>query len=295
MKLPVTEIQRFCMHDGAGIRTVVFFKGCPLRCQWCHNPETQELGQEMLYYKDKCISCGGCASVCPEEAHSVSDIHHFDRTKCVSCEMCSKVCPSGAMTPAKRDMSIEEIFAEIERDRAFYGTNGGVTLSGGEPLIHGEGIVALLKLCKENNISTAIETCGYVSPDILKRIAPYTDCFLWDIKDTDSERHRRYTGVPNERIIENLLLVDGLGVKSVMRCIIVRGVNDDEAHTIALAGLFARLSNCECIELIPYHAYGGSKMLPLGKADNGKHEWIPTDGELLQMRSTLASLGIKVK
>lgn len=295
MKLPVTEIQRFCMHDGAGVRTVVFLKGCPLRCEWCHNPETQKIEQEILYYKDKCISCGGCEAVCPNHAHAALGVHCFDRSKCAACEKCSDVCPAEALVPAKRDMSIEEIFAEIERDRAFYGKNGGVTLSGGEPLIHGAGVVDLLRLCKENNISTAIETCGYVNPDALKSVIPYTDCFLWDIKDTDPERHRRYTGVSNERIIENLLLADGLGANTVMRCIVVKGVNSDEAHAIALAELWGRLSACEYLELIPYHAYGSSKMLPLGKEDNGRQEWIPTAQDIEKMRDVLTSRGVRLK
>ena len=295
MKLPVTEIQRFCMHDGPGVRTVVFFKGCPLRCEWCHNPETQKIGQEILYYNGKCISCGLCVATCPNNAHSVLDIHSFDRSRCALCETCAKACPAEALVPAKRDMSVEEIFAEIERDRAFYGKDGGVTLSGGEPLIHGEGIIALLKLCRENNISTAIETCGYVSADTLKKVIPYVDCFLWDIKDTDSARHKKHTGVPNESIIENLLLADRLGARTVLRCIVVRGVNANEAHAEALADLFGKLSNCEYIELIPYHAYGGSKMLPLGKTDNGNREWIPTEDEMTQMRDILSSHGIRVK
>ena len=295
MKLPVTEIQRFCMHDGDGVRTVVFLKGCPLRCKWCHNPETQKAEQEMLYYSAKCIACGACELICHNGAHSFTDHHCYDRSLCISCEKCAKACPTEAIAPAMREKYVDEIVREIERDMAFYGDNGGVTLSGGEPLIHGEAAIELLKKCKEKNISTAVETCGYISSDNLREAIKYTDLFLWDIKDTNNERHKEYTGVSNQRIIENLLLADSLGAKTVMRCIIVNGVNTDAAHIEALAALWQRLSNCRYIELIPYHAYGGSKMLSLGKEDNGRKEWIPEHNQIEEIKKKFRPLGVTLK
>ena len=295
MRLPVTEIQRFCMHDGDGVRTVVFLKGCPLRCKWCHNPETQKAEQEMLYYSSKCIGCGACEIACSNGAHSFSDHHHYDRTLCITCGKCAEACPTEAISPAMSEKIIDEIVSAVERDMAFYGNNGGITLSGGEPLIHGKTVIELLKKCKEKNISTAVETCGYVSTDILKEAIKYTDLFLWDVKDTNDERHKEYTGVSNQGIIENLLLADSLGAKTVMRCIIVNGVNADLAHIESLAELWHKLSGCRYIELIPYHAYGGSKMLPLGKEDNGNREWIPAKEQIEHIKAVLRSRGVALK
>ena len=295
MSLPVTEIQRFCMHDGDGIRTVVFFKGCPLRCAWCHNPETQTERQEILYYSSKCIGCGACANICRNGAHIFSDIHSFSRDLCLSCEACVGVCPTDALVAAMTHKTIEEIISVVEHDISFYGKDGGITLSGGEPLIHGEKVIELLAECKKKGISTAVETCGQISSDILKEAVGYTDLFLWDIKDTNEERHKKYTGASNKRIIENLLLADSLGAKSVMRCIMVNGVNTDSSHIEALAELWHKLSNCRYIELIPYHAYGGSKMLPLGREDNGRKDWIPDSDTIEKIKGILLSLGAKVK
>ena len=193
------------------------------------------------------------------------------------------------------EKTIDEIVSAVERDLAFYGNNGGITLSGGEPLIHGNAAIELLKKCKEKNISTAVETCGYISSDILREAIKYTDLFLWDIKDTDDERHKKYTGVSNKKIVENLLLADSLGAKTVMRCIIVNGVNTDRTHIEALAALWQRLSNCRYVELLPYHAYGGSKMLPLGKDDNGHREWIPDKKQIEKIKNELRSYGVLLK
>ena len=144
MTLPVAEIQRFCMHDGPGVRTVVFFKGCPLRCAWCHNPEMQKAGQEILFYPQKCIFCGACVSACPTGAQIIHPERRFERDKCVACGLCAEVCCTNALAPAARDMTVEEILFAVMKDKAFYGEAGGVTLSGGEPLLHGEGSIRLL-------------------------------------------------------------------------------------------------------------------------------------------------------
>ena len=185
-------------------------------------------------------------------------------------------------------MTTEEILAEVEKDRAFYGKDGGVTLSGGEPLFHGERAVALLKACKSRGLTTAVETCGYVAEEILQSAIPYTDLFLWDIKDTDGARHQKYTGVSNEPILQNLALANEMGARIRLRCILVNGVNTDETHYRRVAELAQSLLHCEGIDAIPYHAYGGTKATLLGGADNGKREWIPTEEQIAVAKAVWA-------
>ena len=169
LNLNVTEIQRFCMHDGPGVRTTVFLKGCPLNCKWCHNPETKKAKSELLFYKNKCILCGECVLACKTFAQSVTDDIKINRLKCVSCFNCVKNCPTGALSKSGESMAIDEILSVVKKDKAFYGEKGGVTLSGGEPFMQGEGVVELLDKCKQNGISTAVETCGYVDFKILEK------------------------------------------------------------------------------------------------------------------------------
>ncbi len=294
MKLKVTEIQRFCMHDGPGLRTTVFLKGCPLRCAWCHNPETQKNGTELLFYPNKCIGCGGCVNSCPRSVHEINEQHAIDREKCTLCAECANSCPTGALEICGEDMSIEKILSAAKKDRAFYGENGGITLSGGEPFAQKEATVALLKACKERGLHTVIETCGYVDTDILRAAVPFVDLFLWDIKDTDDERHKKYTGASNKKILENLTVADASGARTRLRCILVNGINTDQAHYRGIAEITASLSNCEGVELIPYHAYAGTKAVFIGGEDNGRKDWIPTDGQLEQAKLILKDLDIRV-
>lgn len=272
--LRVAEIQRFCMHDGPGVRTTVFFKGCPLRCVWCHNPEMQKSEQELMFFGNKCISCRLCASC---SAHSFDGgKHSIDREKCVLCGKCADLCPTTALQICGRDMTVDEIVREVKKDVAFYGTNGGVTLSGGEPLAQA-GVVDLLRAFKSDGINTAIETCGFYD---VSAVLPYTDLFLWDIKDTDPARHEKYTGVSNGRILENLFAADEKGAKTRLRCIITRGVNANVDHYKRVNEIMGKLKNCTGADILPYHAYGGSKATSLGLPDNGDPAYIPTDDEI---------------
>lgn len=291
--LTVTEIQRFCMHDGPGVRTTVFLKGCPLRCKWCHNPETQRAERELFFYEQKCISCGACADACTHGAHRLDGGHILDRERCAACFACADACPTGALSVCGREMTVEEICAAVERDRAFYGGTGGVTLSGGEPLCQ-RAAVELLRACRMRGISTAVETCGHVSLEVLCDAIKYTDLLLWDIKDTDSERHKKHTSVYNEKIMSNLKEADRRGAKTRLRCIIVNGVNTDERHYERLAQLALSLCGCEGVELLPYHAYGGSKAVLIGGEDNGNAEWIPTSKQISEAKEFLRLRGVTV-
>lgn len=285
---PVTKIQKFCTHDGPGIRTTVFFKGCPLRCQWCHNPETCHARHEFFFNQNQCILCGACEKTCPTGVHAFrDDAHTLLIDRCKRCMQCTEVCPTGALEKCQTLMTAEEILEEVLKDRAFYGKTGGVTLSGGEPIFHGEETLRLLALCKQNNLHTALETCGYFSPNLLSSLVAYTDLFLWDVKDTCPERHKRYTGADMEPIVHNLLLADSMHANTILRCIMVKGINMDEQHYAGIAALYQKLKHCMGVELTPYHTYGDSKLMQLGHPSNAHPEWIPDEASLRLARKYL--------
>lgn len=263
----IFNIQKFCINDGPGIRTTVFFKGCPLNCLWCHNPESKLTRQELYYDAAKCIGCGSCVAVCPNQRHSVTELGHvFDRSGCVVCGNCAERCPAGAMELTGREASVEEILAEVEKDAVFYrNSGGGMTVSGGEPMLQFDFVLELLREAKKRGLHTAMETCGYAPAEQYQTIAPYVDLFLFDYKLTDAALHKQYTGVSNQKILENLKMLDALGAKTVLRCPIIPGINDTEDHFAGIAATAESLQHVQGVEVEPYHPLGAGKAALLGK------------------------------
>ncbi len=276
------------MHDGPGVRTTVFLAGCPLSCAWCHNPEMRPASPLLLFFRRKCVSCGACAAVCPAGVHTVANGEHkIDRASCTACGACVGACPAEALAFSFRRMSVGEIMSVVLRDRAFYGERGGMTLSGGEPLAQPRGAMALLRACREAGISTAVETCGHFDPAILPELVPLVDTFLWDVKDTDGERHRRFTGVGNELILENLRRADALGAAIRLRCILVAGVNDGDDRLAATSRLRDSLAGCVGVDVLPYHSFGDAKAEFAGLPRDAHPEWIPGEDAVRHARKSL--------
>lgn len=275
MKAKIFEIKRFAVHDGNGIRTTVFFKGCPLKCVWCHNPEGIDFSPELAYYESKCIGCGECVSVCPEGAHGIfRNGHTIDREKCVGCGKCADVCIGNALTFYGREMSVSEVMAKLLEDREFYeNSGGGVTLSGGECLMQADFCTELLKRLKEQGIHTAVDTCGYVSKSILDKVIPYTDIFLYDIKAIDEDVHIRCTGKPNRIILDNIKYLDKKGKKTEVRIPYVPGYNDDQIEKIA--ELLSGLKHLTKVRVLPYHRYAAGKYDALNM-ENSLPDTIPS-------------------
>ncbi len=261
----VFNIQRFSTSDGPGIRTTVFLKGCPLLCQWCHNPESQKSGCEILYVDEKCIGCKACGAACENEAHLFSDGNHiFMREKCIGCGGCTSKCNAEALLYTGEEMSADKVLEEVFKDIPFYQKKGGMTLSGGEPLMQYDFSLELLKGAKGKDIHTAIETSGYFNGK-LDNIAEYTDLWLYDIKIFDEREHIKYTGVSNKLILENLKYLNGLGAEIILRCPIIPGINLSDEHFEKIANLASVLSSVKGVQFLPYHPLGMNKMKNLGR------------------------------
>lgn len=258
----IFAIKPFEIHDGDGIRTTVFFKGCPLRCKWCHNPESFSSQKEILFDSGLCVHCLGCTDLCG--ANTAHDGKHvFFRENCIFCGKCETVCPKGAFEIAGRALSAEEIAREVLKDEMFMkGSGGGVTFSGGEPLMQIDLCVSLAKILKSRGIHIAIDTSGFVPRATLEKIIPYTDTFLFDVKAIDEDVHIRCTGVSNKIILENIRYADSLGIPMEIRYPYVPGMNDGEAEKI---GAFVKeLTHVKALRILPYHNYAERKYESLG-------------------------------
>ena len=262
----VFNIQRFSLYDGPGVRTVVFLKGCPLRCIWCHNPEGLYSKPQLLYNPARCIGCGDCVTACPAGCHKTEGtLHIFDRTGCIDCGDCARQCCTGALSLTGTQMTEQAVMAQVLRDRQVYlESGGGLTISGGEPFAQPDFTIRLLQQAKDAGIHTAVETSGFCAASVLEEAARYTDLFLYDYKATDAALHQTLCGVSNEKILSNLKRLDTLGATVILRCPIVPGQNDYPGHISGIAAVAAAHCCIKEIHLEPYHRLGIDKAAQLG-------------------------------
>jgi pyruvate formate lyase activating enzyme len=287
-------VERFALHDGPGIRTTVFFKGCPLRCWWCHSPESQSPRPEPSIKADRCIQCGRCLDACPNAAIVETD-GGFDtlRARCTACGTCTDLCPSGAREIVGRRVTAEELAADLEKDTVFFDrSGGGVTFSGGEPLMQPAFLAELLARCRARGIHTAVETCGFASWRAMK-VAAHADLVLFDLKILDDARHRAYTGVSNRPILANFGRFTARCPAVRVRLPLVPGVNDDPENVTAI-GALVRAAGLAEIDLLPYHTAGLAKYNRIGRPSRLPDVKPPTSEALVRARLSLERLGVSV-
>ena len=284
----ITNIQKYSIHDGDGIRTTVFFKGCPLKCRWCHNPETQRFHRQLLIDREKCTGCGACIPACPNKAIELSENKESiksatDPSKCTVCGNCTTYCLSNIRETAGKEYTVRELVKELMKDEMFYEeSGGGVTLSGGEVMcMDMEYIESLIKALHRKGISVTIDTCGFAPYDNFKRILPYTDTFLYDIKAIDASRHKEFTGVDNDLILSNLERLSAEGARIYIRIPVIKGVNADRESLRGIAEwLKGHRINAVQVNLLPYHNTGSNKYSRLGTVYKGDVFETPTKEEM---------------
>ncbi|WP_243662924.1 glycyl-radical enzyme activating protein [Hydrogenispora ethanolica] len=293
----ITDIQRFSLHDGPGIRTTVFFKGCNLNCAWCHNPETINPKPELLYYESQCLGCLHCIPVCPAGAQrAVDGQHRFERDRCIACGRCAAVCYPGAAVLAGREVSAQAVLEEILQDRAYYQrSGGGVTLSGGEVLVQKDFAREILALCREQGVPTAIETNLCATWEDLQTVLPLTDLLLLDVKHWDAAEHRRWTGADNRLIHENLRHLAQVQVPLIIRTPVIPGVNDSEPVIARIAECLAGLPNLLYYELLRFNPLGENKYRALGRENPFQGAaWLP-EATMECLARAAEGYGIRVK
>ncbi len=291
----IFDIRRFSVNDGPGIRTSVFFKGCPLNCWWCHNPESRRSDAELFTRSSLCVGCGTCEAECGEHAiDSTAGVVRFNREACVECFACAKVCPVGAREVVGQTIGVEELLAEIERDAPFYSeSGGGVTFTGGEPLAQPEALRELLRACRKKKIHTVVDTSGYVGRDSLRACARWTDVFLYDLKMMNPFQHEEVTGVDNTVILENLRYLARTGASIVVRIPIIPGVNDSKANAVNTADFIRALPKRVEVELLPFHKQAVAKHQRLGSLLSER--WARgSETSTKKMKEILCSMGLIV-
>lgn len=267
----VFGFQAFSVHDGPGIRTTVFFKGCPLKCIWCHNPEGISRRPILSFTRNRCIGCETCVHLCPDVHKTIDGVHVLDRSACRLCRRCVEACPAGALEVVGRTMSAGEVVSDLMRDQRYYlASGGGITISGGEPLIQINFASAILQLIRPTGTHCAVETCGAVPFSAFEQIAPHADLFLYDLKETDPDRHLAYTGASFAPILENLRRLCKMGADIIIRCPIIPSLNDRTDHFRALGALSLELD--KPLEFLAYHPLGASKSDRMGTPPQTAYE-----------------------
>jgi pyruvate formate lyase activating enzyme len=293
----VFDIRRYSIHDGPGIRTTVFFKGCPLSCWWCHNPESQSAAVEMIFRASRCIACRACLEACEQGALAWNgDGPVVAPEKCRLCGACAAACCAEARQQVGREMTVEQVMAEVERDIAFYDeSGGGVTISGGEPLLQRNFLSALLRACRVKEIHTALDTSGFAPWQTIERIRADVDLFLYDLKLIDDARHRQFTGVSNAPILRNLRALSQRGHAIRLRVPVIPVVNADDESVRQIGALAAALPHLNGVDLLPYHAIGVDKYARFNRAYHLPETRPPSDERMAEIAHILTSFGLAVK
>ena len=294
----IFNIQRYSIHDGPGIRTTVFLKGCPLRCLWCQNPESQSSQPQVFFVRENCTGCGACVRACPEGAIDlVEERSRTNRDLCTGAGKCAEVCPNEARNLMGRHVTAGDVFDEIAADDIFYQrSGGGATLSGGEPLAQPEFARAVLKLCRDASIHTTLDTCGYADWETMRRVLEYVDLVLYDLKHMDPEQHQRYTGVSNELILEIARRIHHeLGIPMLARVPVIPGYNDTEENLTATARFVAaELGDSIEVHLLPYHRLGEAKHERMEQLDKSIDAQPPSEERMEEVRKVFESFGLTV-
>ena len=293
----IFDIVRFSTHDGPGIRTAVFFKGCPLHCWWCHNPEGQLPVAQIVYREERCIRCFSCVDACPNHAIKILDgTPTLLRNACRLSGLCVSVCQTKAREIAGKEVRVSDVMEEVEKDIIFYDeSGGGVTFSGGEPFMQPILLQNLLEACKEKGIRTAVETCGFVNAETLMGSSPYVDLYLYDLKVIDNETHRRFTGVSNEKILDNLRQLSHFHDQVIVRFPIIPGVNDDDDNVLRLGDLVSSLGSVKEIDVLPYHELGIEKYKRLGMINRMPKVELLSPTKVSGIAEKLEKFGVLVK
>lgn len=292
----IFDIKKFALHDGPGIRTTLFFKGCPLSCPWCHNPEGQRKDPELMWTVDRCLGCADCVEICPHDALSFEEEYlHLQDTLCDACGKCVATCCTQALEMVGKEMTVEKAMEEIKKDVPFYDqSGGGVTFSGGEPLLQSHFLNTILRSCKEEDIHTAVDTCGYGSTTEMRTLVPYVDLFLYDIKVIDSEKHVSLTGKSNALILKNLTMLVQQNCTIWVRYPVIPSCNDHDTDITAL-GDFLTSQHIERIFLLPYHCAGTHKRERLLNPSPASCSISPpSDGHIEQISTKLKEAGLQV-